>query len=161
LIVAEKRSRSRERHGQVIRILRLSKISSCRRRSILRSKHTEDEPRAVHDRYNHIHIHGIHGGQRDVLHIGNLQRLNHWSRRRRNRRAASTTASDQQHHQRCRNSQRQDDSQRKRYSPLSKRVPRIDWFSQFVRNFHRGDTCVRITVIRHGSTFLAAHWREV
>jgi hypothetical protein len=117
LIVAEKCAGPGQGYGYLVGILQLSEISNRRGRSILGSKNTQHESRAVHDRHGHIGIHGIHRGLHDILDIGCLQSL-HRRDWRRNRRAASAPATHQQHRERSGDSQNQKNAQRQRFLPM-------------------------------------------
>ncbi len=117
MIVAEKRAGPRQRYGHVVGVLQQSEISNRRGWRALRSKHAQNESRAVNDRHGHIGIHGIHRGLHDILDIGRLQSL-HRRNRGRNRRAGSAPATNQQHRQRSSNSQSQKNAQRQRLLPV-------------------------------------------
>ncbi len=150
--VTEKRARPSQRHGHVICVLYLSKISDRRRRRILRSKHTQHESRAVHHRRGHIDIHGIRRCLHDILHVDYLQSLHRGNWRRRNRGATSASASDQQNREHSGDSQHQENAQNQRFLSLLQRAPRFHWLPQCMSCFHHESTCVRITLVCCRST---------
>jgi hypothetical protein len=130
LIVAEKRAGAGQSYSDVIGILHLPKISGCRCRSILGPEYTQDESRAIHDRDDHIDIHGIHGGLHDILDVCNLQGWYGRNWRRSDQCAASASAADDQRHERERDSQSQAQTKRQRLISVLQRAPGFHGSSQ-------------------------------